>query len=107
MLCCSGVIKVGVWRKAQTQIPSPKVRHVQLKRGLCSYIVNNKCHKFGFMIGGNQRDWLMTKAQVHQYRVERKHNIEPCLEVDNPVRIPFNNIKNNTINRDQCIRHTS
>ena len=30
------------------------------------------CHKFGFRIGGNQRDWLVTKTQVHQCSVEHK-----------------------------------
>ena len=25
------------------------------------------CHKIGFRIGGNKSDWIVTKAQLHQY----------------------------------------
>ena len=51
-----------------------------------------RCHKFGYRIGGNQSDWLVTKAQVHQCRVEHKHNMEPWIVIENPIGIPFNKI---------------
>ena len=49
------------------------------------YRVDCNCHKFGFSIGGNQSDWLLTKAQVYQRRVEHKHNIEPWIVIENPT----------------------
>ena len=39
--------------------------------------------------GGEQNDWLGSKAQVHQCRVEHKHNIEPWIIMENPIGIPF------------------
>ena len=62
---------------------------------LCSSDNNTAdyCHKFGFRIGGNQSDWLLTKAQVHQCRVKHKHNIEPWTVIEKRIGIPFNKIK--------------
>ena len=34
----------------------------------------------------------------HKCRVEHKHNREPWILIENPIGIPFNEIKNNTIN---------
>ena len=39
--------------------------------------------------GEEQSDWLVSKAQVHQCRVEHKHNIEPWIIMDDPIGIPF------------------
>ena len=69
--------------------------HQVRKVVLCHYIFKLKesegtkqqYHKFGFRIGGNQSDWLVTKAQVHQCRVEHKHNIEPWIVIENPLGI--------------------
>ena len=48
---------------------------------------------FGSRIGGEeQSDWLVTTAQVHQCRVEHKHNTEPWIVMDNPTGIPLFNM---------------
>ena len=56
-------------------------------------IISYMCQKFASGIGGNQSDWLVTRAQVHQCRVEHKHNIEQWRAIENPIGIPFNNKK--------------
>ena len=65
------------------------------------------CHKFGFKISRNRSDLLVTKAQVHQCRVE--HNIEPWIVIENPTGILFHKIKNYTVNTERhiVIHHTS
>ena len=62
---------------------------------LCSSDNNiaDYCHKFGFRIGGNQSDWLLTKVQVHQCRVTHKHNIEQWIVIEKRIVIQFNKIK--------------
>ena len=41
--------------------------------GIIVNLDRDHCHRFGFRTGGNQSDWPVTKAQVHQCRVEHKH----------------------------------
>ena len=48
--------------------------------------------------GGEQSDWLLSKAQVHRRSEEHKHNMEPRIIKENQLEFRLLNVKQNKVN---------
>jgi len=48
--------------------------------------------------GGEQSDWLVSKAQVHRCRVEHKNNMEPRIIKEKQLEFRLLNVKQTKVN---------